>query len=396
MSETVAIWGSTGSVGQQTLDVIRRHPGHFQVFALAGRSASDQMVSQCREFDPKFAVVQSQFADDLTQKLQSVNSSVKVITDQNESAMAEIYAVDVTVTAVTGAAGLESTIASVQAGNRVLIANKEPVVMLGSLLRELVRKHGTTVLPVDSEHNAIFQCSEGEAGRQFQSFFRIEGLRRILLTGSGGPFLNTEIDLLRDVTAQQAVAHPVWSMGAKISVDSATMMNKGLEIIEARWLFDASPEMIQVVVHPQGIIHSMVEYQDGSVLAQMGTPDMRIPIANTLFWPHRRSSGAEFLDIFQLRELSFHPPDFVRFPCLKLAHDVARAGGTSAAVMNAANEEAVAAFLKSKIRFTSIADVVVECVDLLGDQPVDGIEQVKSLDAQARLVSADLIQNRRV
>ena len=392
MSRSIAIWGATGSIGQQTLDVIRRHPHEFEVFALTARSASDQLIRSCEEFRPRFAVVRDHAVSELVSKLKGVNSKTAVLSYRDQSALTEIYAAQVTVTAVTGAAGLDSVVESIRAGSRVLIANKEPVVMLGRLLQDLIHKHGTAVLPVDSELNAIFQCSGGLSGGQFQPFQKIAGLRRILLTGSGGPFLKTDLDALIHVTPQQAVAHPIWSMGAKISVDSATMMNKGLEIIEVRWFFDTPPEKIKVVVHPQGIVHSMVEYEDGSVLAQLGSPDMRIPISNTLFWPDRRSSGAEFLNLTQLSGLNFQKPDFIRYPCLKLAHAVARAGGTSAAVMNASNEEAVAAFLSSKIHFPCIARVVRESVERLGDHRVESIEHIQAADAQARIVARESIQ----
>ncbi len=396
MSQTVAIWGATGSIGQQALNVIRRHPEEFAIVALTARSASDQLVRSCLEFKPKFAVVHPNAVSELIAKLDGTSSTVTVLSDQNRSVISEIYSVDITITAITGAAGLESTVESVRAGNRVLIANKEPVVVLGKLLRNLVHRYGTTILPVDSEHNAIFQCSESATENRYLPFQKIDGLRRILLTGSGGPFLTIELEALKDVTPQQAVAHPVWSMGAKISVDSATMMNKGLEIMEARWLFDTPPEQIEVVIHPQGIVHSMIEYEDGSILAQMGTPDMRIPLANTLFWPNRRTSGAQFLEITQLSSLTFQAPDFQRYPCLQLAHNVSKAGGTSAAVMNAANEEAVSAFLASKVRFTSISEIVHECVDQLGDQEVESIEHVQAIDQEARSVSFESIQKRSI
>ena len=391
MSQSIAIWGATGSIGQQTLDVIRLYPDEFEVVALTARSTSDQLIRSCEEFKPKFAVVQDHAVSELVSKLKEINSDVTALSYQDHCALTEIYGVDTTVTAVSGAAGLGSVVESVCAGNRVLIANKEPVVMLGRLLKDLVQKHGTTVLPVDSELNAIFQCSGGLSGQHYQPFHKIAGLRRILLTGSGGPFLETDLDALRHVTPQQAVAHPVWSMGAKISVDSATMMNKGLEIIEVRWFFDTPPDKIEIVVHPQGIVHSMVEYEDGSVLAQLGSPDMRIPISNTLFWPDRRSSGAEYLNMTQLSGLKFQKPDFIRYPCLEIAHAVAKAGGTSAAVMNASNEEAVAAFLSSKIEFSDIAALVRECVDRLGDQRVESIEQVQDVDLKARAVTKESI-----
>ena len=384
---TITILGATGSVGRQTLDVVRHHPEDFSIVALTARSASDTMVSLCREFKPDYAVVESDQTRVLQAQLQGGNVRTEVISSTELQHSPQIFDVDITVTGVTGAAGLRPTLQAVQAGKTVLVVNKEPVVMLGPMLHQEVRRYGTTILPVDSEHNAIFQCSASATAERYEPFHPIPGLRRILLIGTGGPFRQHDPESLQDITPEQAVAHPVWNMGAKISVDSATMMNKGLEIIEARWLFDAEPGQIDVMVHPQGIVHSMVEFQDGSIIAQLGTPDMRIPIANALFWPERKSSGAPFLDLTETAGLTFEPPDFKRFPCLKLAADVVRAGGTSATVMNAANEVAVDAFLAGRLRFTDIARLAHMCVDRLGDQPVESIDSILEIDTITRKVA---------
>ena len=389
--KTVTILGATGSVGQQTLDVLRSYTGDFDVVALTARSASDVLVSLCAEFNPVYAVVESEAVSELEQKFKHRQLETAVLSAQDQQAMSPVFEVDITVTAVTGAAGLRSTLQAVRTGNTVLVVNKEPVVMLGPILHQEVRQHGTTILPVDSEHNAIFQCSASATGSRYEPFFPIPGLRRILLAGTGGPFLKASLDSLKDITPEQAVAHPIWNMGAKISVDSATMMNKGLEIIEARWLFDTSASQIDVVVHRQGIVHSMVEFLDGSIIAQMATPDMRIPIANAMFWPERKRSGAEYLDLFNIKGLTFEPPDFERFPCLKLAQEVSMAGGTSATVMNAANEVAVNAFLSSRIRFTQISSIVHHSVDTLGDERVENIEQIVEIDTIARKIASKLL-----
>ena len=388
---TINILGATGSVGQQTLDVVRLHPDEFSVSTLTARSASETMVKLCAEFQPEYAVV----SDEETASLQTELSLRKITTQVIPSSELEncqhLFDVDVTVTGVTGAAGLRPTLQAVRAGKTVLVVNKEPVVMLGPMLHKEVRKYGTTILPVDSEHNAIFQCAASATGSRYEPFFPIPGLRRILLAGTGGPFREVDLDLLKDITPEQAVAHPIWNMGAKISVDSATMMNKGLEIIEARWLFDTQADQINVIVHPQGIVHSMVEYQDGSVIAQMGTPDMRIPIANALFWPERKESGAPYLNLTDIQGLTFEPPDYKRFPCLKLAGDVVREGGTSATVMNAANEVAVDAFLSRKLRFTDISSLVHRCVERLGDENVENIEMILEVDTITRQIAGEYI-----
>ncbi len=391
--KTLTILGATGSVGQQTLDIVRRHSGVLKIHTLMARHGSEKLAQLCMEFQPKFAVVANAAeVSRLHARLKDVNSSTELFADDGRTNLAHVYQADVTVTAIAGAAGLIPTLKAIEAGNTVLITNKEPVVMLGSLLRDQVKKHSATIVPVDSEHNAIFQCCCATATTQYECFSPIDGLRRILLTGSGGPFRSLKQSALKDVTPAQAVAHPVWNMGPKISIDSATMMNKGLEIIEARWLFDTPPAQIDVVIHPQGIVHSMVEYLDGSLLAQMATPDMRVPLAFGIFWPHRTSSGAERLNIFELSVMSFEPPDYERFPSLQLAREVAECKGTAATVMNAANEVAVAAFLASKIRFTEISTIIAHCVERLGNEACDSIDVIMEVDRSARETAAQKIK----
>ncbi len=385
---TVTILGATGSVGQQTLDVVRLYPEGFSVCALTAKRGSETLAQLCAEFKPTYAVVSDAHeASKLRDRIAGTNLSTQILVNQDQPELEPIFAVDVVVTSIVGSAGLQSTLRAIKAGSTVLITNKEPVVMLGSILREEVRKYEATVVPVDSEHNAIFQCCYSKSGERYECFFPINGLRRILLTGSGGPFRQIEPAQMKDITPEQAIAHPIWNMGPKISVDSATMMNKGLEVIEARWLFDTPADQIDVVVHPQGIVHSMVEYLDGSVLAQMATPDMRVPLTFGLFWPQRVQSSAERLDVFDLPALRFEPPDYVRFPCLKLARSVAESSGTAPTVMNAANEVAVDAFLASKIRFTDIYTVVAYCVDQIGDHASESIDQVLESDENARKVA---------
>ena len=393
---TILILGATGSVGQQTLDVVRLHPDQFKVSTLTARTASETLVRTCEEFNPEYVVVEGGEVAKLESRLKDRKIAAEVVPASELENCQHLFDVDITVTGVTGAAGLRPTLQAVRAGKTVLIVNKEPVVMLGPMLHQEVRKYGTTILPVDSEHNAIFQCSGSATGERYEPFFPIPGLRKILLAGTGGPFRETDLHLLNEITPEQAVAHPIWNMGAKISVDSATMMNKGLEIIEARWLFDADADQIKVVVHPQGIVHSLVEYLDGSVIAQLGMPDMRIPIANALFWPERKESGAPYLDLMSISALTFEPPNFKRFPCLRLAEEVARKGGTSATVMNAANEVAVDAFLSHRLRFTEISDLVEKCVDRLGDERVEYIEKILEIDTITREIAGQYVKQSKV
>ncbi len=390
--QSVTVLGATGVIGTETLDVLRRHKNEFFIHALATRSASERLFDLCVEFKPKFVAIAeelkvAEFKDTL--RRHSTETTVLV----GSEAIVDICSnpeVDIVVTGISGGVGLKPTVAAIRAGVRVAVANKEPIVMLGPLVRREVKLSGAIVLPVDSEHNAIFQCC-ASAGEQYRTFNRIPSLKRILLTGSGGPFLDTPLNQLSDITPEQAVAHPIWPMGAKISVDSATMMNKGLEIIEARWLFEATHDQIQVVIHPQGVVHSMVEYEDGSVIAELATPDMRVPISNALFWPNRGASGAPFLNITDLQSLEFRPPDWERFPCLKTAAEVSKLDGTLSVVLNAANEVAVDAFLSKKARFTNIVDTVCYCVDKMASESVESIDQILEVDQTAREVAREYL-----
>jgi 1-deoxy-D-xylulose-5-phosphate reductoisomerase len=380
----IAILGSTGSIGVSTLDVVGRHPERFRVVALTANRNAQRLAEQCRRFRPAYAVMADAVAaDDLRVLLSDMADAPQVL--DGPAALSEVAAldeVDYVMAAIVGAAGLMSSLAAARAGKRLMLANKEALVVSGALLMDAARDNGATLLPIDSEHNAIFQClpltREGGLPQA--------GVERILLTASGGPFRDAPPESLAAVTPEQAVAHPNWSMGRKISVDSATMMNKGLEIIEACWLFATSPERIQVVVHPQSVIHSMVQYTDGSVLAQLGNPDMRTPIAHALGWPERIGAGVAPLDLFATARLDFEPPAPERFPCLRLAYRAAGEGGTAPVVLNAANEIAVAAFLDRRIGFTDIARVVEQTMDRLPAESVDlgGLEHVLSVDAEAR------------
>lgn len=352
--QRIAILGSTGSIGLSTLDVLARHPDRFEVFAVAAHRNIEKLKQQCVEFSPRFAVVVDEAsAQSLTEQLRSAGCSTEV--HAGAQALESIAAhpeIDVIMAAIVGAAGLRSTLAAARSGKRILLANKEALVMSGPLFMQTVREGRATLVPVDSEHNAIFQCMGGTATR---------GVKRVLLTASGGPFLRLAATTLKGVTPEQACAHPRWVMGRKISVDSATLMNKGLELIEACLLFDLPPSQIEVVIHPQSLVHSFVEYLDGSMLAQLGNPDMRTPIAHALGWPERLNSGVESLDLIRAARLDFEAPDVGRFPCLRLAREAAEASGTSPAVLNAANEVAVDAFLNRRLAFVDIPNVI-ECV----------------------------------
>ncbi len=389
----VAILGSTGSIGVSTLDVLQRHADRFRVVALTAHQDVEALFQQCLIHEPDYAVMADpDSATRLRDRLQSAGRPIEVLAGvAGLERVAALPDVGYVMAAIVGAAGLLPTLAAAKAGQRVLLANKEALVMAGPLFMAAVREHGAELLPIDSEHNAIFQC--------LPPTFVTEGLdaagvRRILLTGSGGPFRVTPLEQLPDVTPEQACAHPNWNMGRKISVDSATMMNKGLEVIEAHWLFGASRERIEVVVHPQSVIHSMVEYQDGSVLAQLGNPDMRTPIAHALAWPRRLTSGVAFLDFTQVAKLEFQAPDFARFPCLKLAFAALEAGETAPAILNAANEIAVQAFLDRKIRFTDIAAVVQYTLEQVNRRAATSLTVVLDADAQARAAASDWIAAR--
>lgn len=385
--------GATGSIGASTLDVIARHTDRYAVFALSGHSRMDVLYQQCISHQPVFAVVcDPAQAAGLQDRLTLAGLSTRVL--HGPEALAEVSSdqrVDVVMAAIVGAAGLAPTLAAVRAGKRVLLANKEALVMSGALFMQAVRDSGARLLPIDSEHNAIFQCMPVD----YASGLGKVGVRRILLTASGGPFREMALEELAQVTPAQACAHPNWSMGQKISVDSASMMNKGLELIEACWLFDARPEQVEVVVHPQSVVHSLVDYVDGSVLAQLGNPDMRTPIAHALAWPERIDSGVSALDLLLTARLDFQAPDPQRFPCLELARRAFDAGGTACAILNAANEIAVQAFLDQRIGFTDIPVIIEHALDRLAPQPVTELAQVLLADRQARECAEQWLGNRR-
>ena len=389
----IAILGSTGSIGTNTLDVIARHPDRFSVTALAAGRNDRLLLEQCLAHRPAHAVMaDAAAADRLRAALRERGSKTQV--HQGGAALESIVAqsdVDAVMAAIVGAAGLPATLAAARAGKEVLLANKEALVMSGALFMKAVAEGNATLLPIDSEHSAIFQSLPrgfacGRAGEIERA-----GVRRILLTASGGPFRTTSLDRLARVTPQQAVAHPNWVMGPKISVDSATMMNKGLEVIEAHWLFGAPLEAIQIVVHPQSVIHSMVEYMDGSVVAQLGAPDMRTPIACALAWPERIESGVAPLDFTTLGSLEFERLDALRFPCVSLAREAIRQGGTAPAALNAANEIAVEAFLGGRLHFTGIAEVIENVLSESSIEPLTSLEQVYAADVEARALASRYI-----
>lgn len=386
----VTILGSTGSIGLNTLDVLHRHSDRFRVIALTANRDVAALLQQCLTYAPTYAVMADpQAAQQLHAGLQAAGSPTQVLAGLDGlTEVATRPEVRYVMAAIVGAAGLLPTLAAAQAGKRVLLANKEALVMAGPLFMAAVREHSAELLPIDSEHNAIFQCLPPNFATAGLANL---GVRRILLTGSGGPLRCLALEQFPEVTPAQACAHPNWSMGRKISVDSATMMNKGLELIEAHWLFNASAAQIEVVIHPQSVIHSMVEYQDGSVLAQLGCPDMRTPIAHALAWPQRCISGAQFLDFTQLAKLEFQAPDLQRFPCLAMAFAALAAGGTAATILNAANEIAVQAFLETQIRFTDIASVVQTTLHQLPHQAIRNLADILDADQQARILAAQQV-----
>jgi len=381
----VAVLGSTGSVGVNTLDVVARHRDRFKVIALTANRDVDGLLKQCLEHQPPLAVmVDEKAAAQLRIKLKE--SGLKTEVRSGAKALAEAAAMPearYVMAAIVGAAGLEATLAAVNAGKRVLLANKEALVMAGQLFMDAVHKYGTELMPIDSEHNAVFQCMPGA----YRAGAWPRGVRRIVLTASGGPFRGWPLERLAEVTPMEACAHPTWNMGRKISVDSATMMNKGLEVIEACWLFGTGPERVEVVVHPQSVIHSMVEYDDGSVLAQLSNPDMRTPIAHGLGWPERLTAGVAPLDILARESLDFEPADMEAFPCLKLAMQAAEAGDGAPVVLNAANEVAVAAFLTERLPFTGISGLVASALDEVPSSRCGTLEDVLALDRRAREAS---------
>lgn len=385
----ITVLGATGSIGLSTLDVISRHPAKFSVFALTANSNVEEMARRCHTFNPRYAVMgDEQAADTLRTKLMELAPETEVLAGEAGLAFVSGHQdVDYVMAAIVGAAGLKPTLAAVNAGKRILLANKEALVMSGNLFMDAAREAGAEVLPIDSEHNAIFQCMPAD----YRSGMSAKSVRRILLTASGGPFRNTPLSELAHVTPEQACNHPNWSMGRKISVDSATMMNKGLELIEACWLFNTAPENIEVHVHPESIIHSMVEYSDGSILSQMGSPDMRTPIAYGLGWPERIESGASSLDLFKLGQLNFERPDNVRFPCLRLAAEAFRTGGTACAIMNAANEVAVEAFLDRKIGFNEIPILIERVMAQVSAREATDLDRIFEDDLKARASAKALI-----
>ncbi len=385
----LCILGATGSIGVNTLDVVVRHPERFRVVALTGNCRTETLFQQCLRHRPAYAVmVDSGAAGELRQRLKAAGLATEVLAGADAlTEVVQLAEVDYVMAAIVGAAGLLPTLAAARAGKRILLANKEALVISGSILMDAIRAAGAELLPIDSEHNAIFQCMPPG----FRAGIAPPAVRKILLTASGGPFLATPLEDLPRVTPEQAIAHPKWEMGKKISVDSATMMNKGLEVIEASLLFALPPERIQVVIHPQSVIHSLVDYQDGSVLAQLGNPDMRIPIAYGLAWPERIESGALALDLFEVARLDFQPPDYQRFPCLRLAFEAARAGGTAPALLNAANEVAVAAFLKRQIPFTGIAELIERTLNAIPASAAYDLDGVLAADAEARRLATALI-----
>ena len=389
----LTILGSTGSIGTSTLDVVARHPERYRIVALTAQCQDNVLFEQCLRFAPRYAVLlDEEAAMRLAQRIAVAGLDVEVLCGAAAlERVASLPEVDTVMAAIVGAAGLRPTLAAARTGKKILLANKEALVMAGQVFMDLVQKHGATLLPIDSEHNAIFQALPHDYSRHHTDSLAASGITKILLTASGGPFLNTALSALKHVTPEQACAHPNWVMGRKISVDSATMINKGLEVIEAHWLFNAPADSIQVVVHPQSIIHSLVQYVDGSVLAQLGNPDMRIPIAYALAYPERIEAGVEPLDLLKVAALDFVAPDFIRFPGLTLAYQALRAGGTAPAVLNAANEVAVVAFLNKQIPFLAISRLIE---DVLADLPVttvNTLEDVLSADAAARIVANELL-----
>jgi 1-deoxy-D-xylulose-5-phosphate reductoisomerase len=378
--------GATGSIGINTLDVIKRHRQIYDVTALTANRQVDRMVNLCQEWSPRYAVMADvEAAESLEQRLKKLNVPVEVLSGtEGLTFVASLAEVDIVMAAIVGSAGLLPTLAAAQAGKRVLLANKEALVMSGQLFMDAVRQNGAELLPIDSEHNAVFQCLPPRFKIPSVSPDELVGVSRILLSASGGPFRSYPIDQLDNVTPDEACAHPNWSMGRKISVDSATMMNKGLEVIEACWLFSTPANRVDVLLHPQSVIHSLVEYVDGSVLAQLGNPDMRTPIAHALAWPERMYSGVPRLNLVEIARLDFEPVDFERFPCLKLAYEAMSAGGTTSTILNAANEIAVQAFLEERLRFSAIPKVIDTTLSKFTGRAANSLEIILEDDARAR------------
>lgn len=395
--QNLVILGSTGSIGKSTLSVIEHNPTQYRAFALVGGQNVAEMTAQCLQYKPMFAaLVDEKAAAQLHENLRNAQCKTEVLAGTDAICQLSAHPdADQVMAAIVGAAGLLPTLSAIKAGKRVLLANKESLVTCGQLFLDAVKRHNAQLLPVDSEHNAIFQSLPPEAQRQI-GFCPLSdlGVSKIVLTGSGGPFRERDLATFADITPAQAVAHPNWSMGQKISVDSATMMNKGLEYIEARWLFNASADEMEIIIHPQSVIHSMVRYVDGSVIAQMGNPDMRTPIAETMAYPARIPAGVAPLDFTQMANLTFQSVDFARYPCLKLAIDAFAAGQYATTAMNAANEIAVSAFLNGKIRFTDIAKLNTKIVENIPAYQISSIDDVLAVDEQARLMAMAAIKTR--
>jgi len=375
LSKKISILGSTGSIGTSTLDIVRLHPDRFKVVGLAAGSNIDLLIKQIKEFSPRLVSVQSKdhFLA-LREKIGPKNLEI-LKGSEGSQAVASMDEVDLVVSGIVGAAGLLPTLAALEKGKTVGLANKESMIIAGELMNRTRQTHGATILPIDSEHSALFQCLQGQ---------RREDLKRLILTASGGPFFHKPLGEFGQITVDDALKHPNWDMGAKITIDSATMMNKGLEVMEARWLFDVPVDQVDVCVHPQSIVHSMVEYQDGSVIAQMGLPDMKVPIAYALSYPERIKTGVKSLQLSKIKELTFFDPDFEKFPCLKLAFEVARKGRTYPAVLNAANEIAVQAFLEEEISFNEIYKIVSETVECHSPFDLGSLDDVLKADHWAR------------
>jgi 1-deoxy-D-xylulose-5-phosphate reductoisomerase len=392
VSRSITLLGATGSIGKSTLEVIALHP-QYSVFALTANSNVALLLEQCLRFSPRYAVmVEEPAAEQLARALARRGSTTRVLAGaQGLLEVASHPEVDTVMAAIVGAAGLPSALAAVQHSKKVLLANKEALVMAGDLFMDALAQSDAVLLPIDSEHNAVFQCLPQNL-RATADALRAQGVRRIVLTASGGPFREWPLEDLHAVTPEQACRHPNWSMGRKISVDSASMMNKGLEVIEACFLFGVGPEMVDVLIHPQSIVHSMVEYADGSILAQMGSPDMRIPIAHCLAWPQRIASGAAYLDLTRQSALHFFNPDLGRFPCLRLGIEAARAGGTAPTVLNAANEVAVEAFLKGDSSFTAIPAIIEQTLAQMTCRKAESVDMIRQVDEQARILARRLIQ----
>ena len=390
----LTILGSTGSIGVSTLDVVARHPERYRVIALTAQSQDNILFEQCTRFSPRYAVLLDETAAArLQQRIALTDLGTEVLCGVAAlERVASLLEVDTVMAAIVGAAGLRPTLAAAYAGKKILLANKEALVMAGQVFMDAVNNNNATLLPIDSEHNAIFQALPYNYSRHHAGSLAASGVSKILLTASGGPFLKTAMSALQSVTPEEACAHPNWVMGRKISVDSATMINKGLEVIEAHWLFNAPADLIQVVVHPQSVVHSLVQYVDGSVLAQLGNPDMRTPIAHALAYPERIEAGVEPLDLLKVGALDFVAPDLTRFPCLALAYEALRAGGTLPAVLNAANEVAVAAFLSKKIPFLAISSLIDGVLTNSTVESIGTLEDVFRADEGARVLANDLIK----